>query len=121
MYAGISSSKLLLTIALTLYAWPREVNKCDEKKGKFLALYKFNPQYDTGVIIKRIITYPTNTLTMAKNGVIRGLPRNEATTDQSSVKEANPSPFMPDPSCWAVTDLGRAQQSKEMLLNVEKR
>ncbi|KAL2529473.1 Uncharacterized protein Fot_22074 [Forsythia ovata] len=51
---------------------------------------------------------------MAKNGVTRGLPRNDATTDQSVVKEAIPRPFMPKLICCAVTNFGNAKKSNEM-------
>ncbi|KAL0283644.1 UNVERIFIED_CONTAM: hypothetical protein Sangu_2876300 [Sesamum angustifolium] len=58
---------------------------------------------------------------MAKNGVTRGLPRNDATTDQSKVREAIPSPSIPEPICWAVTDFGNIKQSKERFDKVLKR
>nr|GLL18338.1 unknown [Ipomoea trifida] len=38
---------------------------------------------------------------MAKNGVMRGLERNEAIVAQSSVKAPIPRPFMPEPICCA--------------------
>nr|GMC52432.1 hypothetical protein BHE74_00007654 [Ipomoea batatas] len=44
---------------------------------------------------------------MAKNGVMRGLERNEAIVAQSSVKAPIPRPFMPEPICCAVTDLDK--------------
>lgn len=52
---------------------------------------------------------------MAKNGQMRGLNKKEATTDQSRVSAPNPSPLKPEPSCWAVIDLGKAQQTHEIL------
>lgn len=58
---------------------------------------------------------------MAKKGLIRGLNKNEATTDQSSVSAPSPRPRMPEPSCWAVTDLENAQQTHEMLESVGTR
>ena len=58
---------------------------------------------------------------MAKKGQMSGLNKKDATTDQSSVTAPSPRPLMPDPSCWAVTDLENTQQTHEMLDNVEKR
>lgn len=60
-------------------------------------------------------------LTIAKKGQTSGLKRNEATAVQSRVKAPIPRPFMPDPSCWAVTDLEKAQQTHEMLVSVGNR
>lgn len=60
-----------------------------------------------------------NTFTIAKKGVRRGLGKKEAIVDQScSVRAPSPSPLIPDPSCWAVTDLGKAQHTQAMLCNV---
>ena len=60
-------------------------------------------------------------LTMEKKGHMRGLVKKDATTVQSSVRTPSPSPLMPDPICWAVTDLEKAQQTHEMLDSVVKR
>jgi hypothetical protein len=59
--------------------------------------------------------------TMAKKGLMRGLNKKDATTAQSSVSAPTPSPCMPEPSCWAVTNLKNAQQTHEIFVNVEKR
>ena len=58
------------------------------------------------------------TLTMAKKGLIRGLNKKDATTVQSTVMAPSPSPLMPEPICWAVTDLENTQQIHEMLESV---
>lgn len=65
--------------------------------------------------------YPAKTLRMAKKGHMSGLNKKDATADQSNVKAPTPRPRMPDPSCWAVTDLEKAQQIHEMLVTVGKR
>lgn len=52
---------------------------------------------------------------------MRGLNKKDETADQSSVMAPIPRPFIPDPSCCAVTDLGKAQQTHEMLVSVGKR
>lgn len=58
---------------------------------------------------------------MAKNGVTRGLSKKDATTVQSSVMAPIPRPLMPEPSCWAVTDLENTQQTHDTLVSVENR
>jgi len=58
---------------------------------------------------------------MAKNGLVRGLNKKDATTDQSSVMAPSPRPLMPEPSCCAVTDFGNTQQTHEMLESVVNR
>ena len=52
---------------------------------------------------------------------MRGLNKNDATADQSRVKAPSPRPLMPEPICWAVTDLENIQQTHDMLVSVEKR
>ena len=52
---------------------------------------------------------------------MRGLNKKDATTDQSSVRDPSPSPLMPEPICWAVTDLENIQQTHDMLVSVVKR
>lgn len=91
-----------------LYVAPRASNRCDEKMGNVLASYTFSPQYDIGITTYIISAYPTKTFTIAKKGVSRGLYKYEATVDQSNVKAPIPSPLMPDPICWAVTECGKA-------------
>lgn len=58
---------------------------------------------------------------MAKKGVMRGLPRNEAMTDQSRVKAPMPRPRIPDPICWAVIEFGNTQHTQLMVPKVGKR
>lgn len=58
---------------------------------------------------------------MAKNGVMRGLSKNDATADQSSVMAPRPRPLMPEPSCWAVTDRENTQQTHDILVRVENK
>lgn len=65
--------------------------------------------------------YPINMFTMEKNGLISGLNKKDATTVQSRVMAPSPRPLIPDPSCWAVTELEKAQHTHEMLVRVEKR
>ncbi|CAL5054900.1 unnamed protein product [Urochloa decumbens] len=60
-------------------------------------------------------------LTVAKKGEMRGLKRKEETVDQSSVKAPRPRPFMPEPSCCAVTDLEKTQHTHEMDVSAGKR
>ena len=55
---------------------------------------------------------------MEKKGLMRGLNRKDDTAAQSSVIAPSPSPCMPKPICWAVTDL---ENVHEMFVNVEKR
>jgi hypothetical protein len=51
----------------------------------------------------------------------KGLNKKDATAAQSSVTAPTPSPCMPEPICWAVTDLENAQQTHEMFVSVEKK
>lgn len=95
--------------------------KCDEKMGNLEAPYKSNPQYAIGITMYIINMYPAKMLTMAKKGQMRGLNKKDATADQSRVIAPTPRPLMPDPICWAVTDLENAQQIHEMLVSVENR
>jgi hypothetical protein len=62
-------------------------------------------------------------LTVAKKGEMRGLKRKDETVDQSSVKVPRPRPFMPDPSCCAITDsdLEKTQHTHEMDVRAGKR
>ncbi|CAL5358202.1 unnamed protein product [Camellia sinensis] len=80
------------------------MNKCEEKMGNLT-----------------IKVYPRKTLTMEKKGDMRGLNKKDATAVQSSVSAPSPRPLMPDPICWAVTDLEKIQQTHEMLVSVVKR
>ena len=89
--------------------------------GNVFALKTLKPQYETGITRYNINTYPTKTFAMAKNGQTSGLNKNEATVVQSRVKAPSPSPLRPDPIWWAVTELGKAQQTQEMLCRVWKR
>lgn len=50
-----------------------------------------------------------------------GLNKKDATAAQSSVKAPRPRPCIPEPSCWAVTDLENTQQTHEMFVRVENR
>ncbi|CAL5434275.1 unnamed protein product [Camellia sinensis] len=68
-----------------------------------------------------IKVYPRKTLTMEKKGHMRGLNKKDATAVQSSVRAPSPRPLMPDPICWAVTDLEKIQQTHETLVSVVKR
>ncbi|CAL5358209.1 unnamed protein product [Camellia sinensis] len=79
------------------------LNKCEEKMGNLT-----------------IKVYPRKTLTMEKKGDMRGLNKKDATAVQSSVSAPSPRPLMPDPICWAVTDLEKIQQTHEMLVSVVK-
>ncbi|CAL5434247.1 unnamed protein product [Camellia sinensis] len=87
-------------VMLTAYM----LNKCEEKMGNLT-----------------IKVYPRKTLTMEKKGDMRGLNKKDATAVQSSVSAPSPRPLMPDPICWAVTDLEKIQQTHEMLVSVVKR
>lgn len=118
-YVAKSNSKFLLTINVILYSAPSAVYKSDENKGKVLALYKFSPQYAVGITMYTMRTYPTETLTMAKKGHIRGLNKKEAIAVQSRVKAPIPRPFRPDPIWWAVTDLGKANRSMRCFVRIE--
>ena len=66
-------------------------------------------------------TYPAKTFAMAKKGHMRGLNKKEATAVQSRVMAPSPRPLRPDPSWWAVTDFGKAQQTHAILCKVWKR
>jgi hypothetical protein len=58
---------------------------------------------------------------MEKKGLMRGLNKKDDTADQSSVTAPSPRPLMPEPICWAVTDLENVQQIHDMLVSVENR
>jgi hypothetical protein len=60
-------------------------------------------------------------LAVAKNGEISGLYRKADTAVQSRVKAPRPRPFMPEPSCCAVTDLEKIQQTHETEVSVGNR
>jgi hypothetical protein len=66
-------------------------------------------------------TKPTMMLAVAKKGDTSGLKRNDDTAVQSRVNAPRPKPFMPDPSCCAVTDLEKIQQTHDMDVSVGKR
>ena len=68
-----------------------------------------------------IRAYPAKIFMIAKKGKMRGLDKKDATANQSSVIDPSPRPLMPEPICWAVTDLENTQQTQDMLVSVEKR
>lgn len=50
---------------------------------------------------------------VANPGVANGLPKKPATVDQSIPNEPMPSPWIPEPICWAVMEFFHIKQTME--------
>jgi len=95
---------------LTSYLLPSAPNTFEEKKiGNLLASNVF-VQYEIGMGILTITTYPTNTLVMAKPGVANWLPRNATTADQLRPNDPIPRLWAPEPICCIVMESFQIQQ-----------
>lgn len=107
-------------IAEMLYIWLASSNICEEKTGNVLASYRMNPWWAMEVTTYITRKKPTETLTMAKKGVISGLQGDESMTTQSREKAPRPSPLMPEPNCWASVEFGKIQLTQGKIDKVGK-
>uniref|UniRef100_A0A0A9PM23 Uncharacterized protein n=1 Tax=Arundo donax TaxID=35708 RepID=A0A0A9PM23_ARUDO len=64
---------------------------------------------------------PAAMLAVANQGLASGLPRYEEMDDQSSPIAPKPSPWRPEPSCWAITELGKIQQIQDREVSIWNR
>jgi hypothetical protein len=88
---------------LTSNALPLPINTWEEIIGNFFASYAL-VQYAIGRIIYTIRKNSAMMLIISSPGVANRLPRNSATVDQSRPKDPMPSPYTPDPVCYAMIE-----------------